>query len=81
MCAAALSQDVKDKPHGVEVLGEKLVLFREASGKVRVNGSFQEVCYGGSASVRQAWQWLQDMAWERSIPLQGHFDLMGFKVK
>lgn len=24
-----------DKPHGVEVLGQKMVLFRESSGKVR----------------------------------------------
>lgn len=33
---AALSDNVKDKPVGVEILGEKVVLFREASGKVGV---------------------------------------------
>ena len=24
-----------DKPHGVEILGQKMVLYRESSGKVR----------------------------------------------
>ena len=39
MCgAAALSQDVTEKPHGVEILGQKLVLFRESSGKVHTLG-------------------------------------------
>lgn len=42
MCDAALSQDVKDKPHGVEVLGEKLVLFRESSGKVGADGKLHQ---------------------------------------
>ena len=35
---AALSDNVKDKPVGVEILGEKVVLFRESSGKVGSSG-------------------------------------------
>lgn len=40
-CVAGISEQVKDKPLGVEVLGEKVVLFRNLSGTVTC---LQDVC-------------------------------------
>jgi phenylpropionate dioxygenase-like ring-hydroxylating dioxygenase large terminal subunit len=33
--AAALSEKVKDKPVGVDILGTRVVLFRDSQGKVK----------------------------------------------
>ena len=49
---AALSDNVKDKPVGVEILGEKVVLFREASGKVV---AINDVCPHRGAPLHMGW--------------------------
>lgn len=38
---AGISEQIQDKPVGVEILGEKLVLFRDINGKINC---LQDVC-------------------------------------
>lgn len=50
--AVGISEQLKDKPLGVEILGEKVVLFRDAQGKVIC---LQDVCPHRGAPLHMGW--------------------------
>ena len=52
-CAlAGIAENVKEKPVGVEILGEKVVLFRDSTGTVRC---INDVCPHRGAPLHQGW--------------------------
>ncbi|CAK0786996.1 hypothetical protein CVIRNUC_010212 [Coccomyxa viridis] len=50
--AAGISEQVKDKPVGVEILGEKVVLFRDAQGAIQC---LHDVCPHRGAPLHRGW--------------------------
>ena len=50
---AGISENIKEKPVGVEILGEKVVLFRGADGKVHC---LNDVCPHRGAPLHQVLQ-------------------------
>ncbi|KAK9917944.1 hypothetical protein WJX75_009983 [Coccomyxa subellipsoidea] len=50
--AAGIAENVKEKPVGVEILGEKVVLFRDSTGTVRC---INDVCPHRGAPLHQGW--------------------------
>ena len=49
---AGIAEQVQDKPVGVEILGEKLLLFRDSAGKVHC---VSDVCPHRGAPLHQGW--------------------------